>query len=256
MKMLKNLSWVVAMIVLSFFAGCSKKSDTTSPSSINYVAPTLAKDTLIKIPSTMADKANSGNDVNLSIGVSEIDLVNAFSTGLAGAFFYDQSTIDGWGSIKNSDGSTSYTWKYLQYTVKLTYFYSASESWWKYEEDSSSYSYPLYYIDDKGTSGETDWYAKSSFNAPTVATVYKDVWSKSNGTYNSTFNFYSSDGSTINTQFVSVSNSDRSGNLKVYTLNDSNQLVLQWYYVWDSAGGGSYTNYAADGVTVNFSGTF
>ncbi|HEY4785002.1 MAG TPA: hypothetical protein VIH57_03090 [Bacteroidales bacterium] len=255
MKHVSNLWWAGIFILPLMFTECSKSTDSPSTGNNNYVAPTLAKDTLVKIPDRMQTKAESGSDYNLTLGVTQINFVNAFTTTLSGAFFYDQTTIDGWQSSGNSDGSTSYTWQYLQYKIKLTYYHSESESWWKYEEDSASYSYPLYYVDDKGTSGEIDWYGQENFKSPSVL-IYKDVWTISNNVKNSTFTIYNSDGTTVNTKYVTVSNADKSGTLKVYSLNGSHQLVQQWYYVWDKTGAGSYTNYQSDGTTVNFTGTF
>lgn len=257
MKPLRNLIWSSLLILPLLFVACSKSSDNKPSNGTNtYVAPTLAKDTLIKIPTAMEDKANSGSDANLTMGVAQINVVNTFTTGLSGAFFYDQTTVDGWQSSANSDGSTSFTWKYMQYQVKLTYYHSGAESWWKYEEDSASYAYQFYYINDKGTSGEIDWYNQEYFKSPKVL-VYKDTWSVSNNIKSSTFNIYKSDGTTIDTQYQSVSNPDKSGTLKIYSYNDNtSQLVLQWYYVWDAAGNGSYTNYDSDGTTINFNGTF
>jgi hypothetical protein len=256
MKPIKNLGWSAILILSLMFVACSKSSDNNpSTGNNNYVAPTLAKDTLIKIPGEMETKANNGSDYNLTMGVAQIGIVNAFTSGLSSAFFYDQTSMDGWKSSGNSDGSTSYSWNYLQYQVKLTYYHSDSESWWKYEQDSASYSYPFYYISDKGTSGEIDWYSKDYFKSPSVL-IYKDVWNISNNVKNSTFTIYKQDGTTVETQYVTTSNADKSGTLKVYDLNNSAQLVLQWYYVWDKNGSGSYTNYKSDGTTVNFTGTF
>ena len=253
MKATVNRLWVLIIVLVVCFAGCSKKSDSHSGSNV-YISPTLAKDTLIKIPDQMVTKSNT--DMNLYEGVLGIDLVNVFSTGLSGAFIYDQSTVDGWAATKNSDGSTSYAWNYLQYTVKLTYYHSGSESWWKYEEDSASYSFPLYYIDDKGTSGETDWYGQEYFKSKQLL-AFKDIWTKSGDTNNSTFSIYSTDGTTVSTQYVSTSKTDKSGTLKVYGQNNyTGPLVQQWYYVWDKTGSGSYIHYKADGTTIDFQGTF
>jgi hypothetical protein len=238
------------------FVGCSKSKDSNPSNGNNtYVAPTLAKDTLIKIPEPMRTKAENG-DYTLAAGIAQIDFVNAFSSGLTGAFFYDQSTINGWNATSNNDGSVSYTWSALQYKVKLTYYHSSSESWWKYEEDSASYSYPFYYVSDKGTSGETDWYSQSGFKGQSY-TVYKDVWSIANNIKTSTFNIYDTNSTNIETQYVSISNPDKSGSLKIYNRINS-QLVLQWYYVWDKNGAGTYTKYQDDGTTIDnsMSGTF
>ena len=257
MKLIKNLSWIMILAVSLFFSGCSKKDKSTSdnPSGTNnYTAPAITNDTLIKIPSQMEDKANNGSDYNLTLGVAQIDIINALSTGLSDAFVYDQSTIDGWSSSKNSDGSVSYSWKYLYYTVTLTTYNSKSESWWRYEEDSLSYSLPLYYIDNKGTSGETDWFTKNSFSAP-LDSVWKDTWTKNNGVYNSTFLGFG-DANMVDTKYVSVSNADKSGSLDVYELDDNNHLYHSWNYVWDKNGVGSYTNYDTDGTTVLVTGTF
>jgi hypothetical protein len=178
MKMMKTFLWSILLISAVAFIGCSKDDDskdsddsndsgttTTTTGGKDYVAPTLAKDTLIKIPATMREKSDNGGDFNLSMGVIQIDMVNAFSSQLTGAFFYDETSTKNWQSTKNSDGSKSYTWKYLQYAYKLTYYHSASESWWKYEMDSSTYAYPYYYIQDKGTSGKTEWYSQSNYKA-------------------------------------------------------------------------------------------
>jgi hypothetical protein len=255
MKTTKNLMWIGIISFMLIFVGC-KKSDTDTPEKFDYKTPTLAKDTLIKIPDAMVTKANSGSDYNLAIGVAQINLVNVLSTGLSSAFYYNQSTVDGWNATKNSDGSVTYNWKYSQYTIKLTYYNSASESWWKYEEDSASFSYPLYYIEDKGTSGETDWYNQPYFKSAKKL-AYKDLWTKAaNGAYSSTFNWYGDDGVTVETQYVSTSNPDKSGTLKIYQLNNSKNLVLEWSYTWDKAGNGSYTNYDSDGTTVVTTGTF
>jgi hypothetical protein len=253
MKLTSKLFWSV-MLLAFVFAGCSKKNDSTSSGgSIDYVAPTLAKDTLIKIPSAMETKAQS--DYNLASAVAQINLVNAFSTGLSSAFFYDNTTMEGWASKKNSDGSTTYSWKYLQYTVWLTYYHSSSESWWKYGEDSASYSLPFYYKDDKGISGETDWYDQNNFKGNSHL-AYKDTWTKSGTTYNSTFNWYDNDGTTITTQYVSTSNADESGTLNVFEQNSTNKsLYKSWGYIWDKNGNGTYTNYNENG-TVSFTGTF
>ena len=255
MKPILHLFWKLIIVFAICCSGCSKKSDTTSPSGTNdYKSPALAKDTLIIIPDQMRTK--SATDANLYMGVLEIDLVNTFTSGLSGAFIYDQSSVDGWISSKNSDGSTSFSWNYMQYTVKLTYYKSTGESWWKYEEDSASFSYPLYYIDDKGTSGETDWYGQEYFKSKPLL-VYKDVWSKTADTKNSTFSWYGSDGTTVTSQYVSTSKTDKSGTLKTYGQNnDTGPLVLQWSYVWDKNGAGSYIEYKPDGTTINLQGTF
>jgi hypothetical protein len=255
MKPTLHLFWKVLIVCVFCCTGCSKKSDTTSPSGTNdYASPTLAKDTLIKIPDQMRTKSTT--DMNLYLGVLEIDIVNTFTSGLSEAFIYDQSTVNEWASSKNSDGSTSYSWNYMQYTAKVTYYHSTSESWWKYEEDSSSFALPLYYINDNGTSGEIDWYGQEYFKSKSLL-AYKDLWTKTTDTKNSTFSWYGSDGTTVTTQYVSTSKTDKSGTLKVYGQNNSTgPLVLQWSYVWDKTGSGSYIQYKPDGITVLLQGTF
>jgi hypothetical protein len=252
MKMLKNLLFGAILIALVLSAGCSKTNDTPK-NSINYTSPTIAKDTLVILPSQIEAKETAGN-YNLYELSTAATIINVFSTGLSGAFIYDPSQETGWQTTKNSDGSYSYGWTYLQYTVKLTYYSSSSESWWKYEEDSASYNHVLYYIDDKGSSGETDWYGGNSFKQPSYVAL-KDTWTKSGTTFNSTFNFYASDGVTITNQYVSTSNADKSGTMKIYGQNNSTgPLVLQWDFTWDKNGSGNYTEYNSDGTTV--SGTF
>ncbi len=249
----QSLSSLLLLAVL-MLTGCSKSDNTPSSSSNNYKEPTLASDTLLNLPSQIETKANSDyNLINLTLAAT---LVNGYSSSLYGAFFYNQGTIDGWRSTKNSDGSTSYNFNYGQYGVKLTYFQSSSDSWWKYEYDSLSYSQTLYYIDDKGTSGEVDWYNFTSFKTPSVLAL-KDTWNKSGTTKNSTFNIYDTDGTTVTNQYVSASNADKSGTLYIYGQNDSTgPLVLQWYYMWDSTGSGSYTEYDTDGTTILNTNTF
>jgi hypothetical protein len=244
----------ILISVIFLLDGCSKTETPSTTSKTTYVAPTLAKDTLINIPQNMIDKSKS--DGNLYAGVFAITEVNLLSSGLASAFFVNESTMSGWQSTNNSDGSTSFSWKYLYLQIKLTYYNTSSEKWWKFEYDSASYKLPLYYIDDKGTSGETVWYNQEFFKGPQI-TAYKDTWTKTGTTYNSTFNFYdTTDGATINSQFVSVSNADKSGTLTVYEQNDyTGPLIKSWYYTWTSAGTGSYIFYNTDG-TVNYQGTF
>ena len=248
------LSSLLLLAVLMLTA-CSKSDNTKPASSSNtYKEPTLASDTLINLPSQIASKANS--DYNLSILTSTAALVNTYSSSLYGAFYYDQNIIDGWKATNNSDGSTSYTFDYLQYAVKLTYYSSSGESWWKYGYDSLTYSQTLYYIDDKGTSGEVDWYNLTTFKSPT-ALALKDTWNKSGTTTNSTFNMYDTDGTTITNQYVSTSNADKSGTLNIYGQNNSTgPVVLQWHFNWDSTGSGSYTEYDTDGTTVINTNTF
>jgi hypothetical protein len=257
MRKTKTVLWNLFLILAFLLVGCSKdkKSKDDNSTTIDYVSPTLAKDTLIKIPAAMRTKAESGSDINLTIGVAQVDVVNAYSSALSTAFVYDKSSMDGWIVTKNLDGSKTYSWKYLEYTVKLTYYHTLTESWWKYEEDSASYALPFYYINDKGTSGEITWYQQQNFKGQSRP-IYKDIWTKSGTTYNSTFNLYQNDGSTIDVQYVSVSNGDKSGTLKVYGLNTADTLVLQWEYAWDAAGSGTYKKYKDDGTTTDFTGTF
>jgi hypothetical protein len=255
-KVIKLLIWSALLSVALLFTACSK-NDSSTPASENnsYSAPTLTKDTVIKLPGEITTKENNGN-YNLVSLITAASIVNSYTNGLSSFFIYNQSDMNGWASTKNSDGSTSYSFSYLQYAVKLTYYSSSNDSWWKYEYDSASYSYLLYYIEDKGSSGETDWYSQSYYNSTSVLAT-KDVWTKSGGTINSTFNIYNSDGTTISSQYVSTSNTDMSGTLKIYVQNgDSGTLVLEWYYVWDSSGSGTYTYYYSDGITVNTTGSF
>ena len=106
MKLIKKVFWNGLFITTILLSGCSKKDNNTNPSGSNdYVEPTFANDTLIKIPSEMRDKAENGGDYNLTWGVAQIDLINFWTSDLSKAFFYDQSEMDGWASTKNSDGS-------------------------------------------------------------------------------------------------------------------------------------------------------
>ena len=254
MKTFRNLLWSVFLVVLVFFSGCKKSDDGTPTGGTAYVAPSLAKDTLINLPSQITTKA--GSDGNLYILTSTAAIIDVYSSDLSTAFIYDQSTVNGWTPTANSDGSTSYTFSYLNFAVKLTYFSSSSDSWWKYEYDSASYSHPIYFIDDKGTSGETDWYNATNFKSPSVLAL-KNVWTKSGATTNSTLSLYNDDGITINTQYVSTSNTDKSGTLNIYEqINSTGPLVLRWNFIWDSTGSGSYTHYDTDGTTIIDSSTF
>ena len=129
MKLIRNLSWCMILAVSLFFSGCSKKDKSSNnPTGTNsYMAPTFANDTLIKIPSQMEEKSASGTDFALTAGVTQIDVINGLSTDLSGAFIYDQSTMDGWTSSKNSDGSVSYSWKYFTLSFIITEYNSKSE---------------------------------------------------------------------------------------------------------------------------------
>jgi hypothetical protein len=61
----------------------------------------------------------------------------------------------------------------------------------------------------------------------------------------------------VETEYVSTSNADKSGTLKIYQLNsETKALKLTWDYKWNAAGTGTYVNYQEDGTTVNFKGDF
>ena len=256
MKRVTKIIGNMLLVTSLFLSYCSKKEDTPATGNINYTGPSIAKDTLVKLPDQIQAKEDNGN-YNLIQLTSSANIINIEATGLSGIFFYDESVMKDWESSKNSDGSNTYKFKYAQFQISLTYYKSSTESWWKYSYDSASYSYPLYYVDDKGTSGEVDWYAKNgSFKSKTV-TYIKGTWTKSGTTINSVFNFYSSDGATLQNQYKATSNADKSGTLEYYTQpGGSGSLVLQSKFVWDKTGSGSYINYDSDGTTITSSGTF
>ena len=254
MKTLTNSLFVIVLFG-AIASSCSKSDNSPGKSSVSYTEPALAKDSLVKIPSAINTKATSNlNLYNLTISTS---FVNTFSSGLAAAFIYDQNTVDGWKSTSNSDGSTTYSFSYLQFGVNLTYYQSTGNSWWKYSYDSASYTMPIYYIQDKGTSGEIDWYNWGNNYKSTSILALKDTWTKSGSTTNSTFNEYENDGVTLLNQYVSTSNADRSGSMNILGQNSPGAaLQMQWKYTWNSNGTGTYTRYDTDGTTVLSSGTF
>jgi len=266
------LAYLMCLALLS--TGCKKDSpskasdsdttkndvnkDTTKNTTIDYTSPSIAKDSLVKIPKPLLDKYNNDGNYNLISLIVGETLINTYSSQLANYFNYDKDSQSGWTQTKNTDGSTTYKWTYpgFAYSILLTYFKSSSESWWKYEEDSASYKYLLYYVSDKGTSGEVDWYTKTYFkDADKLA--FKDSYTKSGSSTNSTFTIYSSQSGIETERFEASSNTDRSGTMKIYTqIGETGAPVLQWNYTWDLKGVGTYISYKADGSTVDTSGSF
>lgn len=255
MKTLTNFLLVIAILIGTIVSSCKKSDSSPSTKPASYAEPTLAKDSLIKIPNAINTKATSNISVSdLAISAS---FVNTFSSGLAAAFVYDQNTVNNWKSTNNSDGSTTYSFSYLQFTVNLSYYQSTGNSWWKYSYDSASYSMPIYYIQDKGANGEIDWYNWGNSFKNTSRLALKDTWNKSGSTTNSTFNQYENDGVTLLNQYVSTSNTDRSGSMNILGQNSPGAaLQMQWKYTWNSNGTGTYTHYDTDGTTVISSGSF
>ena len=256
MKALKKIIFASFVLGALLFTGCTKTSTTdgNTTGANDYVAPAIAKDSLVKIPLQLVNKEQNG-DYSLIYLILGETFINTYSTSLAGWFLYDQSSMSGWNSKKNSDGSTTYSWKYFTFSVNLIYFHSSSESWWKYQYDSASYKYTYCYVDDKGTSGEVDFYSKAYFKQDDKLAI-KDSYTKSGSTTNSTFLIYNPDAS-VSERYDAVSNSDRSGTMKIYTqINSAGTPVLQYFYTWDKYGVGSYTTYGPDGTTVSGTGTY
>ena len=122
MKALRK-TFLLGLTLSLLFTSCKKEStspSTDSKGGAGYIAPTLAKDSLVKIPEQIITKSNSDFSLlNLILGES---FINTFSNSLAGWFVYDNNTMSGWSNNKNSDGSTTYSWKYFTYSYNLIYF--------------------------------------------------------------------------------------------------------------------------------------
>jgi hypothetical protein len=254
---MKNLLMCMFVLLTALFFACKK--DTTVSPNASYLAPSLVKDTLINLPQSLITKASTnlgkGNDT-LYLLVEYATIANAESIILSGVFFINPVLFPGSKETSNSDGSTTFTYNNnAGEGISLSYYNTSSESWWKYVIDSASYSKQWYYVDNKGTSGETDSYNFANFKSPTVLS-FKDIWSVSGNTTSATISFYNNDG-TLYEQFVSTSSTNQSGSITVYIQNnDTGPVVKQWYYTWTSTGTGNYIYYQSDGVTISAKGTF
>ncbi len=265
---MKTITYRLLILFITFtviFSSCKKADTTTGNNPYGYLAPTLAKDTLINLPPQIQTKATSYSSQGDTLGgtlytlVEFAALVNAYSTGLSGAFLISPSIFPGYTSKTNSNGSVTYSYNLSAYGVNegisLTYYKSSSESWWEYSVDSASSSKELYYIDDKGTSGTIDWYNASSIKGAQELAL-SDTWSVSGGTTNSTFSLYNNDGS-LNEQFISTSASNKSGTLTVTGQNNNTgPLLKQWYFSWTSTGTGTYIEYDTSGSIAISQGAF
>lgn len=232
----------ICLFVLAAIAAvsCKKEAETTATKT-NYVAPAISqKDTIIAIPATMSKAAN-GNPI-LALGIATIDVINTTSAVYTHKLWFKESDMAGWKASKNTDGIIIYSFTAAgQGTVYLTYKNTTAQKYWKYEtEITGKARVTVYEADEQSNTGFYKYFDQS-----TGKLIWQIEWAVANNTTTLIISQYNAMAQ-ITDQYVSTSNPDKSGSLKIYRASE-----LSWELTWDKTGSGTWKYLTNDNIWVN-----
>ncbi len=222
----------VLAVAALLLAGCSKSSSTSS----GGTAPTLAAPTFTGPSSTSAS-------ADTSFGAT-------YANSVAGLFNATSAAYLGFYSGNGTQSGNTWTWTYSQGGFTATWSATAS---------GSSYDWKLVYNGTLEGVNYSNWTALSGtettdgktgnwaiYYPPTTVVAYQVTWSTaSNGTLTGTIVANDSTGAE-QLKYEFTNNSDKSGELKIYT----GGTVLTLDVTWTSTGSGQWIEYDDQGVEI------
>lgn len=237
---MRTLTALLAFALLVGVGGCSKKSDNpTAPATTT--APSFPKETF-KGPTT------NSSDYNVGIVNGYVAVANAYSNYFN--FFA--------GTNATQNGNT-WTWSVTNGTESVVFSMT--------KQSDGSYTWKWVVNGTDQSSGRT-YNNKTLFEGTVSADgkngewkVYQDttslltadfVWAtNSSGKLTGTLNLYHDDGSTIDTKYQIINNSDNSGEVDLYS-----GTVLVYKATWKADGSGTWTTYDSTSGNQTATGTW